>query len=91
MAERKGNSNIISLSSSSSSSSSPAAPAIKETRPETRSSLEGESGKITKRVEWMQEDIDASAEEFIKSFKKNLLLQRLQSFENYKDMLARGV
>ncbi|KAL0921156.1 hypothetical protein M5K25_008203 [Dendrobium thyrsiflorum] len=59
-------------------------------RPAARSSLEGESGKITKRVEWMQEDIDASAEEFIKSFKKNLLLQRLQSIENYKDMLARG-
>ncbi|KAL0921158.1 hypothetical protein M5K25_008205 [Dendrobium thyrsiflorum] len=89
MANRKGNSNIISLSPSS--SSSPAGPAIKETRPAERSSLEGESGKITKRVEWMQEDIDASAEEFIKSFKKNLLLQRLQSFENYKDMLARGV
>ncbi|KAH0463759.1 hypothetical protein IEQ34_006545 [Dendrobium chrysotoxum] len=90
MADRKGNSNVFSLSPSS-SSSSPAAPAIKETRPAARSSLDGESAKITKRVEWMQEDIDASAEEFIKSFKKNLLLQRLQSFENYKDMLARGV
>ncbi|KAI0515872.1 hypothetical protein KFK09_008540 [Dendrobium nobile] len=90
MADRMGNSKIISLSPSS-SSSPPAASVIKETRPAARSSLEGESGKITKRVEWMQEDIDASAEEFIKSFKKNLLLQRLQSFENYKDMLARGV
>ncbi|OWM78256.1 pathogen-associated molecular patterns-induced protein A70 [Punica granatum] len=37
------------------------------------------------------EDIDASAEAFIKKFRQQLLLQRLESIENYEKMLARGL
>ncbi|KAG5008843.1 hypothetical protein JHK87_017358 [Glycine soja] len=36
------------------------------------------------------EDINASAEAFIKNFRHHLLLQRLQSIENHKQMLAKG-
>ncbi|KAK8933365.1 hypothetical protein KSP39_PZI015738 [Platanthera zijinensis] len=43
-----------------------------------------------KTLERIVEDVDASAEEFIKRFRENLLLQRLESIENYKEMLARG-
>ncbi|XAR50566.1 hypothetical protein NMG60_11004921 [Bertholletia excelsa] len=35
-------------------------------------------------------DINESAEAFIRKFKQELRLQRLQSIENYKQMLARG-
>ncbi|KAJ1429119.1 hypothetical protein SESBI_08473 [Sesbania bispinosa] len=38
-----------------------------------------------------EEDINASAEAFIKNFRQHLLLQRLQSIENYEQMLARGL
>ncbi|CAK8574676.1 unnamed protein product [Lathyrus sativus] len=37
-----------------------------------------------------EEDINASADAFIKNFRKQLMLQRLQSIENYEKMLARG-
>ncbi|KAI4355727.1 hypothetical protein L6164_004474 [Bauhinia variegata] len=37
------------------------------------------------------EDIDASADAFIKNFRQQLLIQRLQSIENYEKMLARGL
>ncbi|KAK6795500.1 hypothetical protein RDI58_008953 [Solanum bulbocastanum] len=36
------------------------------------------------------EDINESAENFIKKFKQQLLLQRLESMENYEQMLKRG-
>lgn len=36
------------------------------------------------------EDINESAEAFIKKFKQQLLLQRLESIENYEEMLKRG-
>lgn len=37
------------------------------------------------------EDINASADAFIKNFRQQLLIQRLQSIENYEKMLARGL
>ena len=37
------------------------------------------------------DDIDASAEAFIKNFRQQLLIQRLQSVENYEQMLAKGL
>ncbi|XP_065867777.1 uncharacterized protein [Euphorbia lathyris] len=36
-------------------------------------------------------DINQSAENFINNFRKQLMLQRLQSIENYENMLARGL
>ncbi|KAJ6415866.1 hypothetical protein OIU84_004619 [Salix udensis] len=36
-------------------------------------------------------DIDASAEAFIKKFRQQLVIQRLESIENYEKMLARGL
>lgn len=36
-------------------------------------------------------DINESAELFIKKFRKQLLIQRLESIENYEQMLARGL
>ncbi|CAK7356557.1 unnamed protein product [Dovyalis caffra] len=36
-------------------------------------------------------DIDASAEAFIKKFRTQLMIQRLESIENYEQMLARGL
>lgn len=36
------------------------------------------------------EDINESAEAFIKKFRKQLVIQRLESIENYENMLARG-
>ncbi|KAL0319159.1 UNVERIFIED_CONTAM: hypothetical protein Sangu_2072100 [Sesamum angustifolium] len=36
------------------------------------------------------EDINESAEAFIKKFKQQLVLQRLESIENYQQMLKRG-
>ncbi|KAH0690656.1 hypothetical protein KY289_018014 [Solanum tuberosum] len=36
------------------------------------------------------EDINESAENFIKKFKQQLVLQRLESMENYEQMLKRG-
>ncbi|MCL7033152.1 hypothetical protein MKW94_003346 [Papaver nudicaule] len=37
------------------------------------------------------EDINESADAFIKRFKKQLLIQRLESIENYQNLLARGL
>ncbi|KAF3781607.1 hypothetical protein EJ110_NYTH36555 [Nymphaea thermarum] len=37
-----------------------------------------------------EEDIDQSAEAFIKKFHTELRMQRLESIENYHQMLARG-
>ncbi|KAG6422267.1 hypothetical protein SASPL_118833 [Salvia splendens] len=36
------------------------------------------------------EDINASAEAFIRKFKQQLHLQRLESLENFEQMLKRG-
>lgn len=36
-------------------------------------------------------DVNESAELFIKNFRKQLLIQRLESIENYEQMLARGL
>ncbi|KAL8458044.1 hypothetical protein ACS0TY_034964 [Phlomoides rotata] len=36
------------------------------------------------------EDINDSADAFIKKFRQQLLLQRLESIENYEQMLKRG-
>jgi hypothetical protein len=36
------------------------------------------------------QDINESAEAFIKKFRQQLLIQRLESIENYEQMLARG-
>ncbi|XP_031263409.1 uncharacterized protein LOC116121610 [Pistacia vera] len=47
----------------------------------TRSKLEGKPSM----------DINESAEAFIKKFRKQLLIQRLESIENYEQMLARGL
>ncbi|XP_045830110.1 uncharacterized protein LOC123921563 [Trifolium pratense] len=46
----------------------------------------------TKKLERMpsEEDINASADAFIKNFRQQLMLQRLQSIENYEKMLAKG-
>lgn len=52
----------------------------------------GENKKKKKQpMECVPEDINECAEDFIKRFRQNLLLQRLQSIENYKQMLARGL
>ncbi|KAK4838906.1 hypothetical protein QYF36_017459 [Acer negundo] len=36
-------------------------------------------------------DINESADAFIKKFRQQLLIQRLESIENYEQMLARGL
>lgn len=36
-------------------------------------------------------NIDKRAEDFIYQFKRDLMLQRLQSIENHKKMMARGL
>lgn len=36
-------------------------------------------------------DINESAEAFINKFKRELMIQRLESIENYEQMLARGL
>lgn len=43
-----------------------------------------------KREKKATEDIDESAEAFIRKFRQQLLLQRMESIENYKEMLHRG-
>ncbi|XP_030457681.1 uncharacterized protein LOC115678425 [Syzygium oleosum] len=37
------------------------------------------------------EDINESAEAFIQKFRQQLMIQRLESIENYEKMLARGL
>ncbi|PKU61892.1 pathogen-associated molecular patterns-induced protein A70 [Dendrobium catenatum] len=81
----------ISSNTSSPSSLSPAPPTATERPQEKRKPGGSRAGLWMKRMDMAEEDIDASAEQFIKRFREDLLLQRLQSIENYKQMLARGV
>ena len=37
------------------------------------------------------QDVDASADAFIKKFRQQLTIQRLESIENYEQMVARGL
>ncbi|XAR67769.1 hypothetical protein NMG60_11002662 [Bertholletia excelsa] len=46
-----------------------------------------EAKKIEKEA---SKDINESAEAFIRKFKQQLLIQRLESIENYEQMLARS-
>lgn len=49
----------------------------------------GERRKLERTVTvTVTEDVDESAEAFIKKFRNQLLIQRLQSIENYEKMLA---
>lgn len=51
--------------------------------------------KEMKKVDQLEKkpsmDINESAEAFINKFRKQLLIQRLESIENYEQMLARGL
>ncbi|KAK8937640.1 hypothetical protein KSP40_PGU016802 [Platanthera guangdongensis] len=78
------------VSSSTSSSSQVQARNEAALRPAERRRRGVEIWGRHKALERIVEDVDASAEEFIKRFRENLLLQRLDSIENYKEMLARG-
>ncbi|KAJ0985694.1 hypothetical protein J5N97_004050 [Dioscorea zingiberensis] len=53
----------------------------------------GESMPVVERRPVLEpaEDINESADAFIKRFRQHLQLQRLESIENYKQMLARGL
>ncbi|KAE9600517.1 hypothetical protein Lal_00045418 [Lupinus albus] len=54
--------------------------------------VEKKEAPETKKLERKTtEDINASADAFIKNFKKQLLIQRLNSIENYEQMLQRGL
>ena len=47
---------------------------------------------VTKQLESKpSQDINESAEAFIKKFRQQLLIQRLESIENYEQMLERGL
>jgi hypothetical protein len=47
---------------------------------------------VTKQKESKpSQDINESAEAFIKKFRQQLLIQRLESIENYEQMLERGL
>ncbi|KAA0058765.1 DUF761 domain-containing protein [Cucumis melo var. makuwa] len=49
----------------------------------------GERRKLERTVTvTVTEDVDESAEAFIKKFRNQLLIQRLQSIENYERILA---
>ncbi|KAF8400674.1 hypothetical protein HHK36_013974 [Tetracentron sinense] len=47
--------------------------------------------EVKKMESKLAEDINESADAFIKRFRQQLHLQRLESMENYKEMLARGL
>ncbi|KAL5056861.1 hypothetical protein RYX36_028465 [Vicia faba] len=51
-------------------------------------SLETNYKKLERKT---TEDVNASADAFIKNFRQQLMIQRLQSIENYEKMLARGL
>nr|XP_009594192.1 uncharacterized protein LOC104090725 [Nicotiana tomentosiformis] len=52
---------------------------------------ENKAAAVPKKLESKpSEDINDSAEAFIRKFKNQLLLQRLESIENYEQMLKRG-
>lgn len=46
---------------------------------------------MTKLERKTTEDINESAEAFIQKFRQQLMIQRLESIENYENMLARGL
>ncbi|KAK7261910.1 hypothetical protein RIF29_28234 [Crotalaria pallida] len=50
-----------------------------------------EAPEVKKLERKTTEDINASADAFIKNFRQQLLIQRLQSIENYEQMLQRGL
>ncbi|KAJ7951883.1 DUF761 domain protein, partial [Quillaja saponaria] len=53
---------------------------------------EEEAPAVTKKLESKpSQDINQSAEAFIQNFRKQLLIQRLESIENYEKMLERGL
>ncbi|XP_028779169.1 uncharacterized protein LOC114735639 [Neltuma alba] len=64
---------------------------MKEEEAAAGSSREKEEGKKQTLERTTTEDINASAEAFINNFRKQLMIQRLQSIENYEQMLARGL
>ncbi|KAH7857980.1 hypothetical protein Vadar_018575 [Vaccinium darrowii] len=83
------NSSPSSLNNSSSSKASP--PTKDEEKPKgsaVRTDAKPKKLVILKREPSI--DINQSAEEFINKFKQQLLIQRLESIENYEQMLARG-
>ncbi|KAK2651574.1 hypothetical protein Ddye_011430 [Dipteronia dyeriana] len=56
-----------------------------------KKSLEVASNNNNKLESQPSMDINESADAFIKKFRQQLLIQRLESIENYEQMLARGV
>ncbi|KAI9110285.1 hypothetical protein K1719_018727 [Acacia pycnantha] len=52
---------------------------------------EGTKKQVLEKTTTTTEDINASAEAFINKFRQQLMIQRLQSIENYEQMLARGL
>ncbi|KAJ8640560.1 hypothetical protein MRB53_017254 [Persea americana] len=44
-----------------------------------------------KKMQVKHDDINESAEAFIKRFRQHLQIQRLESIKNYEEMLARGL
>ncbi|GAB4850088.1 hypothetical protein Ancab_029386 [Ancistrocladus abbreviatus] len=54
----------------------------------TERKVEEEPKKLERKT---TEEVNASAEAFIKKFRQQLLIQRLESIENYQQMLARGL
>ena len=58
----------------------------------TKKGSESEAAAAAKKLESKASmDINESAEAFINKFKQQLLLQRLESIENYEQMLARSI
>lgn len=58
---------------------------------ERREAVKKVAAPPTNKVERKKsEDINESAEAFIRKFKQQLVLQRLESIENYEQMLKRG-
>ncbi|XP_075667347.1 uncharacterized protein LOC142636939 [Castanea sativa] len=54
--------------------------------------IEIKEAAVTKQLESKpSQDINESAEAFIKKFRQQLLIQRLESIENYEQMLERGL
>ncbi|KAG0455307.1 hypothetical protein HPP92_024272 [Vanilla planifolia] len=56
-----------------------------------RAAKPGASAAVKPRLENLREDVNERADDFIKRFRENLLLQRAESIENYRQMLQRGV